>query len=115
MPEELSPPCILNPSESTTGADDRRSYNVFSLSMVFSGLRCLFSYVLVPFVTPFLSLGLRAAIGLPLGVFAIFFDLFALRRFYKSKNKYRLYISLIYAGIIGLLVVLVIRDILNLF
>ena len=52
----------------------------FSTSMVISGIRCTLSYVVVPWLLPLLGVagGITAGLGLPIGLVAIFFNVWSL-------------------------------------
>ena len=101
-------------SESSPSAQES-AQALFSYSMVLSGLRCILSYVIVPFVFPFLGLGATAtlgpAIGIPVGLLAIGFDIKGMRRFFSVQYKYRWQMALIYLSVITLVTYLVIQDI----
>ncbi len=85
----------------------------FSTSVVISGVRCLFAYVLLPWVLP--ALGIAGDwgpwLGLVVGPIAIVFNVLSIRRFQRSGHKWRWPITAINVTIIGLLVVLMVQDI----
>ncbi len=84
----------------------------FSKSIVVSAVRCLLTYIVFPFVTPFISVAADVGpwIGISLGTFAIFANLFSIRRFWKAQHKWRKPVTVVHVGIIVLLVILVIND-----
>ncbi|NNN16607.1 MAG: hypothetical protein HKL82_12240 [Acidimicrobiaceae bacterium] len=92
---------------------------LFSFAMVISGLRCILSYLILPILLPALGLGatasLGAAIGIPVGVVALFFDVKGIRRFWVANYRYKVQMTVIYLMVIGLVSYLVIRDIVSLF
>jgi len=85
----------------------------FSTSVVVSGVRCLFAYVLLPWVLP--ALGIAGDwgpwLGLIVGPVAIVFNVLSIRRFQRSGHRWRWPITAINVTIIALLVVLMIQDI----
>jgi hypothetical protein len=86
---------------------------IFSLSMLVSGIRCAFAYVLLPFATPFLGFapGVGPGLGIVLGVVAIGANVFSLRRFWRVRHPWRRPITALHTGVIALLLVLIAFDI----
>ena len=84
-----------------------------STSVMISGVRCLFAYVLLPWVLP--ALGIAGDwgpwLGLIVGPIAIVFNVLSIRRFQASGHKWRWPITAINVSIIVLLVVLLVQDI----
>lgn len=94
---------------------DASSYRLFNLSMAISGLRCLLGYVLLPIVLPaFGATWGGPALGIPVSLVALGFDVMAMRRFWASSHPWRWRISLVYAAVMALVLVLLIRDIMHL-
>jgi hypothetical protein len=96
-----------------TDADITRA---FSTSVVVSGIRCLLAYIVFPWILPLLGLakGVGPAIGLVVGMVAIAFNLASIRRFQRSGHRYRHWISAINVTVICMLVVLIVRDVVDL-
>ena len=90
---------------------------VFSQSILISGIRCVLTYVVFPFIFPIVGItsGIGSTIGLIIGTIAIVANVFSIRRFWKADHKYKVPVSILNVGIIVLLVVLVILDANNLF
>jgi len=108
----LVPITCPTPREPDEGAE-----RLFSLAMVISGLRCTLSYVVIPFVLPLIGLGassLSPYIGLPIGIVALYFDVKGIRRFWISDHRLRWQMSLIYVGVILLVLYLVTTEIIQL-
>jgi hypothetical protein len=103
--------------ESTQRQEDAQ--RLFSVAMIISGLRCILSYVVFPFVLPALGLGATAgvgpAIGIPVGVVALFFDVRGIRRFWVANYRYKWQMTGVYLLVIGLVTYLVVADIVQLF
>ena len=85
---------------------------VFSKSVVISGIRCLLTYLIFPFVLPFIGIASStgAVIGVLLGLVAIVFNVLSIRRFFASKHPYRWWASAMNVAVIVLLVVLFVLD-----
>jgi len=81
--------------------------------MVVSGIRCLLAYIVLPFVTPFLSLapGVGPILGIVIGTIAIGANVWSMRRFWRLQHPWRKQVTVIHLMVIGLLVVLVALDI----
>lgn len=86
-------------------ADDDQAHRLFSLSIALLAARCLASYIILPVVTPLIgpSTGTGPAVGIPLSVLALVFDVRALRRFWLADHRWRWKMTVVY----GLLMVLV--------
>ncbi len=84
----------------------------FSKSILVSAVRCLLTYVVFPFVTPIISFAADVGpwVGVTLGTFAIFANVFSIRRFWKAQHKWRKPVTVVHVGIIILLVILVVLD-----
>ncbi|MCU0310071.1 MAG: hypothetical protein MUE36_03905 [Acidimicrobiales bacterium] len=84
----------------------------FSMSVLVSAVRCLLTYILFPWVLPLLGVakGVGPVVGLTVGVVAIGFNVASIRRFMRSGHRYRYWISGLNVMVIGLLVVLIVRD-----
>lgn len=88
----------------------------FSVSMLISGIRCVLSYVVLPFVTPLLGLapGIGPGLGIVIGMVAIAANLFSMRRFWVLRHPWRKPITLLHIAVIAFLVVLVTLDVMQL-
>jgi len=91
-------------------------HRLFSTGILLSALRCLLTYVLLPIVAPLLgaAAGVAPAIGLPLAVVALGFDVAGMRRFFVANHKSRWAMSAIYLAVMGLVVALMVIDIVDL-
>jgi hypothetical protein len=96
-------------------AAGRSAERLFSFSMVLSGLRCLLSYVVFPFVLP--AIGAAAAvgpaIGIPVGLVALVFDAMGIRRFWVADHHYRWQMTAIYVAVMCLVSYLVVLDLVH--
>jgi len=100
---------VTAPAQDYTPADAEKA---FSTSVVISGIRCLLTYIVLPWLLPAIGLakGWGPVLGLVVSPVAIVFNVLSIRRFHRSGHRYRWPISAVNVAIIGLLVVLVVRD-----
>lgn len=92
----------------TEGAAQR----AFSTSIAVSAVRCLLTYIVLPFVAPALGLaaGVGPALGIPIGLVAIAANVMTIRRFWAADHRWRWGYSAISLSVIALLVVLLVHD-----
>ncbi|MCD9624866.1 hypothetical protein [Rhabdothermincola salaria] len=109
----LTPLCPDAGCDTTEAEQNAAVTKAFSTSVVVSAVRCLLTYILFPWVLPLLgwASGVGPVIGLVVGLVAIGFNVASIRRFMASGHRYRYWISALNVAVIGLLVVLVARDI----
>jgi hypothetical protein len=93
--------------------DGQEVHNIFSASMALSGTRCLLSYIVLPLLTPWLGAlpFVGPAIGIPVGVLALVFDVRAMRRFFQSDHRWRWLAAVVYLAVMIMVATLVFRDI----
>lgn len=86
---------------------------LFSISMMISGLRCLLSYIVLPFVAPAVgaATGIEPYLGIPISIVALVFDVRGLRRFWIADHRYRWHMTVIYLAVMGLVTALLVGDI----
>lgn len=107
---------LLVPERSLDAGDPKTSeasaQRLFNVSMALSGLRCLLSYVVLPVVTPALGAAARVgpAIGIPIAVVALVFDVMAVRRFWVANHRWRWGISAIYVVVMAMVLGLLVAD-----
>jgi multisubunit Na+/H+ antiporter MnhB subunit len=90
-------------------ADD--TSRIFSTSMALSGMRCMFTYMLMPILAPALGAVVGPAIGIPLALVALVFDVRGIRTFWRVDHPQRWLMTVLYLVVMGWLAYLVIRDI----
>src|SRR5579863_2357909 len=82
---------LLRVPDGPAKARDDDAHRLFSASIVLSGLRCLLGYVVFPIVLP--AIGAAAAVGpavgLPVGIVALAFDVTGIRRFWLADHRWR--------------------------
>ena len=90
---------------------------VFSQSVLISGIRCVLTYVVFPFVAPIVGIasGIGSGIGLVIGLIAIASNIWSIRRFHRADHRYKWPVSALNAGIIVLLLILMVIDLRDLF
>ena len=86
--------------------------STFQRSMLISATRCTLTYVVFPFLLPFLHFlrGGAPVMGVIIGSVALVCDTFTIRRFFAIDHKWRWYFSSIAFGIMCLLSVLLVQD-----
>lgn len=86
---------------------------LFGTSMLISALRCLLTYIVFPVVTPLLgtAAAVGPAIGLPIAVVALYFDVMGIRRFWLANHRWRWPVTVIYLAVMGLVTALLVGDI----
>jgi hypothetical protein len=87
---------------------DRRAQRLFSTSMLVSAVRCLLTYIVLPVLSPVIgaSTGVGPAIGIPLAVVALVFDVLGIRRFFAANHRLRWPITGVYLAVICLVLAL---------
>jgi hypothetical protein len=97
-------------------ASDDQAHRLFSLSIAISAARCLLSYIVLPVLVPLAGpvAGTGPALGIPLGVLALVFDVRAVRRFWMAEHRWRRPITGIYVVVMAMVAALLIHDIVTL-
>lgn len=104
---------LLLISDGPSSVDDAAAHRLFSTSILLSATRCLLSYIVFPIVTPLLgaAAGVGPAIGIPIGLLALYFDVQGIRRFWLADHRLRWPITALYLAVMVLVTYLVIQDI----
>ncbi len=91
-------------------------HRMFNTSMALSGLRCVLSYLVFPFLLPALGFatGVGAIIGIPIAVVALVFDVIGMRRFWLANHPWRWAMTGIYAAVMVMVFSLLVADIVHL-
>ncbi len=94
----------------------RQAENALTLSLMFSGLRCLLQYVLLPFLLPLLGLAADVAVPILLliNLLAMVSIFFSLRRFWTIGYAHRWRYLVVAATALLLLVAFTVYDIMQL-
>jgi len=93
----------------TEGAAQR----AFSTSVLVSAVRCVLTYLVLPFIAPALGLatGVGPAIGIPIGTVAIACNIMTIRRFWAADHRWRWAYTALAVTVIALLLVLMAQDV----
>ena len=91
----------------------RRAQRLFSTSMLISATRCLLTYIVLPILTPLFGVtaGVGPAVGIPLAVVALVFDVLGIRRFFAANHRLRWQITAVYLAVMGLVIALLVGNI----
>ena len=94
-------------------ATEASARSLVERSLLISMVRCLLTYVILPFVAPILGIGLGATplIGIPVGLVAIVANIASVRRFWRADHRYRWHYTALASVIIVLLVWLIVVDV----
>lgn len=78
------------PAQAETPTADK-AQRTFSLALVFSGVRCILQYVVLPFVLPLVGIAgdFAVHISIVINVAAIFAIIYSLRRFWMVGYRHR--------------------------
>jgi hypothetical protein len=106
---------LLRVPEDRTPIDESETHRIFSASIFLSALRCLLSYIVLPFVLPAIGLarGVGPAIGIPIGLLALTFDFLGIRRFWMADHRQRWAFTALYAVVGTMVLVLLVVDIVD--
>ena len=107
---------ILRIPDLAPGVSHAAAYRTFQKSMLISATRCTLTYVVFPFLLPFLHIlkGGAPVIGILVGTVALVSDTFTIRRFFAVDHKWRWYFSGLAFAVMCLLSVLLVQDITDL-
>lgn len=96
------------------GEEELRS--AFSRSILVSAVRCILTYLVIPFLGPVIGVaaGVEPVVGIPIAVLAIVFNVKSIRRFWRADHRWRWAYTAVGAMVIALLLVLVVRDLVDL-
>jgi ABC-type iron transport system FetAB permease component len=102
------------PEGKTSTAAEARS--AFQKSIVITACRCVVMYLVLPFVLPVVGVasGVGPAIGLTIGILAIIAIVYSIRRFWRADHPKRWHYTAFATVIIGFLIYLSIKDIIDL-
>ena len=97
-------------------AGEGSAHRIFSASILLSALRCLFSYIVLPIVTPAVgaATGVGPIIGIPVAIVALVFDMRGIRRFWLADHRWRWAISGIYLVVMIMVSALLVADVVHL-
>jgi hypothetical protein len=95
------------------GSSDGQAESGFSRSIIISGIRCTLTYVILPFVAPWVGLapGVGPVVGLIIGTIAIAANLFSIRRFWRADHRWKVQATALHVAVLILLTILMALDI----
>ena len=95
-----------------TPEGDHDVHNIFSSSIALSATRCLLSYIILPVLAPWIGAVpiIGPAIGVPVGLVALVFDVRAIRRFFLADHRWRWVAAALYLVVMAMVTALVVRD-----
>lgn len=107
---------LLRVDASQPRFDEEQLRSAFSRSMLVSAVRCVLTYLVIPFLGPILGLaaGVGPIIGIPVAVLAIVFNVKSMRRFWRADHRYRWHYTAVSGAVITMLVVLIVLDVVEL-
>ncbi len=79
--------------------------------MALSGMRCMFTYMFMPILTPALGAVVGPVMGIPLALVALVFDVRGIRTFWRVDHPQRWSMTAVYLVVMGWLAYLLFRDI----
>ncbi len=104
----------MSGTAATTAAElEEASARTLRFSILISAVRCTLAYVILPFVAPAIGLaaGVGPAVGIPIAVVALWANVASIRRHWHTGHRWKWPISLLNAGIVVLLVILLVLDV----
>ncbi len=107
---------LLRISDAQPRLGEEALRSAFSRSILVSAVRCILTYLVIPFLAPVLGLatGVGPLIGIPVGLLAIVFNVKSIRRFWRADHRWRWAYTAIGGTVIVLLLVLIARDLVEL-
>lgn len=108
----MSDTTVPAPTTAAEAYTPKQAEEAFSKSVLLSAVRCLLTYIVLPWLLPLVGVakGWGPVLGLIVSPVAIVFNVLSIRRFHRSHHRYRWPISIVNALIIVLLLVLVVQD-----
>lgn len=108
---------ILRIDEQARRHTDDELRRGFSQSMLVSAVRCILTYLVLPFVVPLLGVaaGVGPILGIAIGVVAITFNVRTIRRFWTADHRWRWAYTAVGGTVMVMLVVLIALDLAELF
>lgn len=100
------------PAEDSPAASDSTGERAFGFSLVFSGVRCILQYAILPFVLPLVGVASDAAVPITmvLSVVAIGSMIASLRRFWRIDYKYKWHYLALAIPMLGILIAFLVLD-----
>lgn len=93
-------------------ASEASARQLVEKSLLISMVRCLLTYIVLPFLAPILGLaaGVTPVVGITVGVVAIAANIASVRRFWRADHRYRWHYTALAGVIVVALVWLIVAD-----
>lgn len=97
-------------------ASEASARSLVERSLVISMVRCLLTYIVLPFLAPLLGVGLGVTpvVGIVVGTVAVGANVASVRRFWRADHQYRWHYTALASLIVLLLVWLIVADVVEL-
>jgi hypothetical protein len=97
-------------------ASEASAVQLVERSLVISMVRCLLTYIVLPFVAPIFGLAgdVAPAVGIAVGVVAIVANVASVRRFWRADHRYRWHYTALATVIVAAMVWLIVVDVADL-
>ncbi len=107
---------VLCLTDATPSATEDSARRLVEKSLFISMVRCLLTYIVLPFVAPAIGVasGVGPALGLVIGVVAIVANVASVRRFWRADHRYRWHYTALAGIIVAALLWLMVADLLDL-
>ncbi|MEO1186602.1 MAG: hypothetical protein AAFX46_18800 [Cyanobacteria bacterium J06636_27] len=104
---------LIQPQKGAEKTRQTQATNVMRLSLVFSGIRCILQYFVLPFILPIVGIAADATIPilLTLNALAVISVFFSLRRMWQIEYQYRGYYLIMAIIVLLLLTTFTIMDV----
>lgn len=108
---------ILCLTEASPGATEASANRLVEKSLLISMVRCLLTYIVLPFVAPAVGVasGVGPVVGLLIGTVAIVANVASVRRFWRADHRYRWHYTALASVIVAALLWLMVHDLIDLF
>jgi hypothetical protein len=106
---------LLRVPDRRPAASEDSAHRIFSVSIVLSALRCLLTYIILPILTPLLgaATSVGPAIGIPLALVALVFDVLGIRRFWLADHRWRWLMTGVYLVVMAFVVALLVGNLIS--
>jgi hypothetical protein len=106
---------LLRISDRRTAPSDDATYRLFNISILLSALRCLLTYVVLPVLAPLLgaATSVGPAVGIPLALVALVFDVRGIRRFWLADHRWRWYMTGVYGVVMAFVLALLVGNLIS--
>ncbi|MGK2948805.1 MAG: hypothetical protein ACSLFP_09540 [Acidimicrobiales bacterium] len=107
---------LLCLTDTTPTATEESARRLVEKSLFISMVRCLLTYIVLPFVAPAIGVasGVGPVLGLVIGLVAIVANVASVRRFWRADHRYRWHYTALSAVIVAALAWLVVADVVDL-